>query len=140
MQGLLRSRAFSTCVRLAMGDAPIDLHGWRKPYLNKEEPEVLEENLPTTDPHKLFDIWFKKIAELKDLTFEELNTCGFSTVGRDNRPSSRIVLLKSYAGRGFSFFTNYNSRKGKELEMNPYACMLFYWPRQVRQVILLLIG
>ncbi|CAJ0599644.1 unnamed protein product [Cylicocyclus nassatus] len=133
-QRLTPLRAFSTCIRLAMADAPVDISGWRKKYLNEEEPEVLEENLPTNDPHKLFDIWFKKIAEQKDTTFEELNCCAFSTVGKNNRPSSRIVLLKSYKPPGFSFFTNYDSRKGKELEANPYACMLFYWARQVRQV------
>ncbi|EYC37711.1 hypothetical protein Y032_0770g2212 [Ancylostoma ceylanicum] len=81
-QGFTRSRAFSRCIRLAMGDAPLDIRGWRNPYLNKEEPVVLEENLPTRDPHKLFDIWFKKIAEAKATTFEELNTCAFSTVGK----------------------------------------------------------
>ncbi|KIH46854.1 pyridoxamine 5'-phosphate oxidase [Ancylostoma duodenale] len=117
-----------------MGDAPLDIRGWRNPYLNKEEPVVLEENLPTRDPHKLFDIWFKKIAENKATTFEELNTCAFSTVGKNMRPSSRVVLLKSYSSDGYSFFTNYNSRKGKELEGNPFACMLFYWPRQHRQI------
>uniref|UniRef100_A0A183G4B1 pyridoxal 5'-phosphate synthase n=1 Tax=Heligmosomoides polygyrus TaxID=6339 RepID=A0A183G4B1_HELPZ len=45
------------------------------------------------------------------------------------RPSSRMVLLKSYKPEGFSFYTSYNSRKGRELQENPNACMLFYWPR-----------
>ncbi|KAK6741165.1 hypothetical protein RB195_009180 [Necator americanus] len=133
-QRFLLIRSFSKCLRLAMDEPPLDIRGWRNPYLNKEEPEVLEENLPTRDPHKLFDVWFKKIAEIKSTTFEELNTCCFSTVGKDMRPSSRIVLLKAYSAEGFSFFTNYNSRKGKQLEENPYACMLFYWANRHRQI------
>ncbi|KAK6038853.1 pyridoxamine 5'-phosphate oxidase family protein [Cooperia oncophora] len=50
------------------------------------------------------------------------------------RPTSRVVLLKAYGPDGFSFYTNYNSRKGRELQENPYACMLFYWPVVDRQV------
>ncbi|KJH52447.1 putative pyridoxamine 5'-phosphate oxidase [Dictyocaulus viviparus] len=50
------------------------------------------------------------------------------------RPSSRMVLLKSYANHYFTFYTNFNSRKGHELQENPNACMLFYWPRVHRQV------
>ncbi|KAE9417943.1 hypothetical protein Angca_007346, partial [Angiostrongylus cantonensis] len=53
---------------------------------------------------------------------------------RDMRPSSRMVLLKSYANDTFSFYTNCNSRKGRELHENPSACMLFYWPKVHRQV------
>lgn len=57
-----------------------------------------------------------------------------ATATRFGLPSARIVLLKSFDERGFVFFTNYNSRKGIELEENAQACLLFYWPQLWRQV------
>ncbi|KAJ7384173.1 hypothetical protein OS493_023502 [Desmophyllum pertusum] len=57
-----------------------------------------------------------------------------STCGRDCRPTARVVLLKGYDNTGFMFFTNYNSRKGEQLNENPYACLLFYWHPLHRQV------
>lgn len=52
----------------------------------------------------------------------------------NNRPSSRMVLMKDYGRNGFSFYTNYDSRKGKEIAANPFGCLLFYWPKVDRQV------
>lgn len=57
-----------------------------------------------------------------------------ATANRDCRPSARIVLLKSFDDRGFVFFTNYQSQKGNELNENPRAALLFYWPGLWRQV------
>lgn len=57
-----------------------------------------------------------------------------ATATKDGQPSARIVLLKSFDERGFVFFTNYHSRKGKDLAENPSACLLFYWPQVWRQV------
>ena len=57
-----------------------------------------------------------------------------ATATRFGRPCARIVLLKSFDERGFVFYTNYNSRKGSELEQNAQACLLFYWPQLWRQV------
>ena len=57
-----------------------------------------------------------------------------ATATRFGRPCARIVLLKSFDERGFVFYTNYNSRKGSELEENAQACLLFYWPQLWRQV------
>ena len=57
-----------------------------------------------------------------------------ATATSDGTPDARIVLLKSFDERGFVFFTNYNSRKGNELEENARACLLFYWPQLWRQV------
>lgn len=53
---------------------------------------------------------------------------------RDGRPSSRMVLLKDYSDRGFTFFTNYTSRKGQELDENPYCSICFYWDVISRQI------
>jgi pyridoxamine 5'-phosphate oxidase len=57
-----------------------------------------------------------------------------ATVGADGRPSSRMVLLKGFDARGFVFFTNYESRKGRELAGNPHASLLFFWAELERQV------
>src|SRR5262249_38136080 len=57
-----------------------------------------------------------------------------ATVSADGRPSARMVLLKNVDARGFVFFTNYESRKARELEANPHAALVFYWPELHRQV------
>ena len=59
-----------------------------------------------------------------------------ATVGRDGRPAARTVLLKGCDGRGFVFYTNYESRKGRELDANPAATLLFAWVPQERQIII----
>jgi pyridoxamine 5'-phosphate oxidase len=64
----------------------------------------------------------------------EPNAMTLATVGADNRPSARIVLLRQVDERGFCFFTNYESRKGHELAANPWAALLFWWGRLERQV------
>jgi pyridoxamine 5'-phosphate oxidase len=62
------------------------------------------------------------------------NAMALATVGPDGRPSVRTVLLKGVDARGFIFFTNYESRKGRELEANPHAALVFYWTELERQV------
>ena len=57
-----------------------------------------------------------------------------ATATKDALPATRVVLLKSFDDRGFVFYTNYQSRKGKELDENPRACLLFYWSKVWRQV------
>ena len=57
-----------------------------------------------------------------------------ATCTKEGRPSNRMVLLKDFSENGFKFFTNYTSKKGQELEMNPYASMCFYWESVSRQV------
>jgi len=77
--------------------------------------------------YKLFFTWGRGRAT-------EVNAATLATVGEDGMPSARIVLLKGVDERGFIFFTNYNSRKGRELAANPNAALVFYWPDQERQV------
>jgi pyridoxamine 5'-phosphate oxidase len=85
------------------------------------------------DPYRQFEKWFHE-AEAAKLV--EPNAMILSTAGKDGRPSARTVLLKGFDGRGFMFFTNYESRKGRELEGNPHASLVFPWFPLERQVII----
>ncbi len=84
------------------------------------------------DPFRQFDKWFQEAQAAK---LPEPNAMVCSLASRDGKPSSRIVLLKGIDGRGFVFFTNYESRKGRELGENPRASLLFPWIALERQVI-----
>lgn len=83
------------------------------------------------DPFRQFEKWFGEAEAAKII---EPNAMTLATATRDGRPSTRTVLLKSFDGRGFVFFTNYASRKGREIEMSPYATLLFPWLALERQV------
>jgi len=92
----------------------------------------LSELTVAVNPFDQFKSWFEE--SLKSHPAEP-NAMVLSTVGETGRPSSRIVLLKYYdASMGFLFFTNYESRKGRDLKSNPQASLLFYWPEQERQI------
>jgi pyridoxamine 5'-phosphate oxidase len=85
------------------------------------------------DPFRQFEKWFQE-AEAAKLT--EPNAMTLATATRDGRPSARTVLLKGLDGRGFVFYTNYEGRKGRELEANPRATMVFPWIALERQVVI----
>ncbi|MGN4154727.1 pyridoxamine 5'-phosphate oxidase [Burkholderia gladioli] len=91
----------------------------------------LDEADVASDPIRQFDKWFK---EALDAQLPEPNTMTLATVDADGRPSARIVLIKGVDERGFVFFTNYESRKGREIAHNPHAALLFYWIELERQV------
>ena len=78
----------------------------------------------------LFKLWHAVLGH----TPSDVNAVTLATVGKDGRPSARAVLLKGVDERGFIFFTNYDSRKGRELADNPNAALTFYWPDLERQV------
>ncbi|EFA75315.1 pyridoxamine-phosphate oxidase [Heterostelium album PN500] len=91
----------------------------------------LEENSLLESPFKQFDRWFEDEILWKNVS--EPNAMHLCTATKDGKPSGRIVLLKYFDEKGFVFFTNYNSRKSKELLENPYAAVTFYWSqRQIR--------
>nr|WP_259371126.1 pyridoxamine 5'-phosphate oxidase [Streptomyces sp. SCUT-3] len=92
---------------------------------------LAEEELPA-DPLTQFAQWFAQAAAGG---VPEPNAMVVSTADADGRPSSRTVLLKQYDERGFVFFTNYESRKGRDLAANPWASLLFPWHPVARQVI-----
>jgi pyridoxamine 5'-phosphate oxidase len=91
----------------------------------------LDEADAAPDPFVQFDRWFKEALAAK---LPEPNTMTVATVGADGRPSARILLIKAVDERGFVFFTNYESRKGHDLAVNPHAALLFYWIELERQV------
>jgi pyridoxamine 5'-phosphate oxidase len=77
---------------------------------------------------------YKSLLGLGGAERIDVNAATLSTADADGRPSARVVLLKGVDARGFIFFTNYDSRKGRELAENPNAALVFYWPDQERQV------
>jgi pyridoxamine 5'-phosphate oxidase len=83
------------------------------------------------DPIVQFQKWFEQATGAEST---EVNAATLATADKNGRPSARIVLLKGVDERGFSFFTNYESRKGRELAANPQAGLVLYWPAQERQV------
>jgi pyridoxamine 5'-phosphate oxidase len=78
----------------------------------------------------LFKLWHAILGH----TPADTNAMILATVDKDGRPSARAVLLKGMDERGFIFFTNYDSRKGRELSENPNAALTFYWPELERQI------
>jgi len=95
------------------------------------EQAELDEAAAASVPLQQFDRWFTEALAAK---LPEPNAMTLATVDADGRPSARIVLIKGYDDRGFVWYTNYRSRKGRELAHNPHAALLFHWPELERQV------
>ena len=93
--------------------------------------EGLDENQINRDPIQQFQLWFDEAIAAK---LPMPDAMSLATVTPDCRPTSRMVLLKQVDGYGFVFFTNYESAKAKQLDANPYAALVFYWPQLERQV------
>ncbi|PIK37677.1 putative pyridoxine-5'-phosphate oxidase [Apostichopus japonicus] len=109
----------------------IDLGGMRKAY-KKSDEAFLESDMVSTDPLQQFGEWFKIASEIDDGS--EANAMVLATATKDGIPSARLVLLKGFDDKGFKFYTNYESRKGKELLTNPRASLVFYWAKLNRSV------
>ena len=93
--------------------------------MSKSSPSV------ASDPYKRFASWYRE-AERRGIPLH--NTMTLATVGANKRPSARMVLLKEYDALGFTFYTNYESRKGMELEKNPHVALVFWWQPLHRQI------
>lgn len=106
-----------------------DLSNYRKKYSKGK----LIENIIPKNPIDLFSNWFNDVEQNK--SEQEPNIMSISTVDENKMPRSRIVLLKKFSKSGFVFFTNYNSRKGLNINLNSNVCLSFYWPNFERQVI-----
>lgn len=103
------------------------LYHMRKDY----SPVPLDPAHLEQDPFLQFAKWFDQALEFEQM---EANAMIVSTCDLSLRPSSRVVLLKSYSREGFVFFTNYHSKKGRDLTANPNISLLFFWPATMRQV------
>lgn len=107
-----------------------DLGNYRKNY---KKSELLIEKI-SENPMELFQKWFYEVEEFGgDI---EVNAMTLSTIGLDGFPKNRVVLLKKYTWEGFIFYTNYNSEKGKAMEINPNVCLSFFWNTLERQIII----
>ncbi|KAB8054019.1 pyridoxamine 5'-phosphate oxidase [Janthinobacterium rivuli] len=103
------------------------LAAMRVDYVQK----LLSEEDVQRDPIAQFEKWFDEALKAQ---VSEPNAMSLSTVSPDGKPSSRIVLIKQFDERGFTWYTNYNSDKGQQLEHNPHAALLFFWRELERQV------
>jgi pyridoxamine 5'-phosphate oxidase len=104
-----------------------DVAGIRKEY----RLQSLFEKDAEPNPIEQFKKWWEQATASN---IEEVNAMTLATCTRDGKPSARIVLLKEIKKDGFVFFTNYNSKKGKQLDNNPFASLVFFWKELERQV------
>lgn len=100
------------------------------PRVDYNADPLLEEHLDR-DPIRQFGLWFQDAVSAG---LPQPNQMALATATPDGMPSARMVLLKGFDESGFVFYTNYESRKGRELEVNPRACLVFYWYELNRQV------
>ena len=107
----------------------MDLSDFRKEYSAKG---LRREDL-SDDPVEVFGKWFEQATELG---VHEPNAMTLSTISSSGHPCQRTVLLKAFDGKGFTFFTNYHSRKARQIATNPSVCVLFPWITLERQVII----
>lgn len=107
----------------------MDLSDFRKEYSNRG----LRRADLAPDPLEQFSVWF---AQAVELLLHEPNAMTLSTVDEAGRPSQRTVLLKKFDAAGFVFFSNYQSRKARQIDANPHASILFPWITLERQVII----
>lgn len=105
----------------------MSLADMRRDYMG----EPLDESAAPAEPMALFDRWF---TEAVKASVRDANAMTLATASAEGVPSARIVLLKGVDERGFVFYTDYRSRKASELEANPQAALVFYWPELERQV------
>jgi pyridoxamine 5'-phosphate oxidase len=105
----------------------MDIASLRKSY----ERDALDEDSAAADPHQQFELW---LGQAVSAQLPEPNAMTLATVGADGRPSTRVVLIKGHDQRGIVWYTNYGSRKGRELEMQPFAALQFHWVELERVV------
>jgi len=104
-----------------------DIAQLRKSYERAE----LDEAASLPDPLAQFERW---LSDAIDAELPEPNAMTLATVGAEGRPSTRIVLIKGFDARGIVWYTNYESRKGRELALNPFAALQFHWVELERVV------
>ncbi len=128
-------RGFKTAHSRLTSDAAaatdkMDVSGLRVPYSSM--PFLEQDLVSSSNPLLQFQNWFQ--TALDSPKEEQPNAACLSTSTPQGHPSSRMLLVKKFDEAGFTFFTNHNSRKGRELATNPNACLLFFWASLHRQV------
>jgi pyridoxamine 5'-phosphate oxidase len=91
----------------------------------------LSETDAHSNPFQQFQIWFEQAVSAQ---LPEPNAMTIATINAEGKPSARMVLLKDFDERGFTFFTNYDSNKGQQLSETPWAALVFWWAQLERQV------
>ena len=119
--------SFSKYSRLPLMTSPLNIAALRHEYV----AHGLRRADLDPDPIKQFAAWFGQAAAAD---IRDVNAMSLATVTSDGTPSVRIVLLKGISERGFVFFTNYASEKGRELEANPRAALTLFWVQLERQI------
>jgi pyridoxamine 5'-phosphate oxidase len=110
-----------------MTDPTTRIADLRKSYERAE----LAESASAADPVAQFRLWLQQAL---DAQLPEPNAMTLATVGHEGRPSTRVVLIKGFDARGIVWYTNYESRKGRELAANPFAALQFHWVELERVV------
>ena len=105
------------------------LKAYRQNHTDFDQPSAIG-SLPT-DPFAAFSLWFDAAVNAQE---REANAFVLSTCNTQLQASARILYLKELLDHQFIFYTNYSSHKGQELEVNPHASLLFFWPQLMRQV------
>ena len=105
----------------------IDIDHLRKEYSS----DSLDERFIDPDPFRQFSLWFNQVLKSE---IEEPNAMFLATVSKEGIPSGRVVLLKGFDEKGFLFYTNYESKKGRDIGENPWVCITFHWKELERQV------
>uniref|UniRef100_A0A0A9YHC3 pyridoxal 5'-phosphate synthase n=1 Tax=Lygus hesperus TaxID=30085 RepID=A0A0A9YHC3_LYGHE len=138
---LMHTRILSTGGKfVSRSIQPIKMNGYhnigdmRKSYRDNKDAFTEDQLVSQTDPFAQFADWFEKIKGIPEIL--EPNAMCLATSNKDGQPSARFVLLKGFGKDvgGFTFFTNYNSRKGSDLEQNSKAALTFYWDKLNRQI------
>jgi pyridoxamine 5'-phosphate oxidase len=93
--------------------------------------QSLNEEDASSNPFDLFTKWWQEAVSSH---IDEVNAMTLATADKTGKPHARIVLLKDYDSNGFVFFTNYNSNKGKDIDENPFASLVFFWKELERQI------
>lgn len=110
-----------------MGHVNQHISQLREDFLKGE----LSENTLENTPDLQFEKWMKEAIDSKVI---EVAACNLATVDLNNKPSNRIIYLREFSDNLFYFYTNYNSRKAKEIAHNPNVSLTFFWPELERQV------
>lgn len=108
-----------------------NIHNVLKNVRTEYDAEAFNAQLTDKNPIVQFEKWFT-LASQSNLP--DVNAMNLATADKSGKPSSRIVLLRDATADGFTFFTNYNSKKGRQLIENPFAALNFFWPELAKQI------